>query len=89
MNTTKTLHLFLILAMLKSVTLESISDGTLPVHDRIGSVTGPITADQGGNSSPDRECPVVFHNGFACDSGGGVHGGSSSSEGSSEAALVK
>ena len=67
----------------------SVSDGTLPVHDRLGSVTGPITADQGGNSSPDRECPVVFHNGFACDSGGGVYGGSSSSEGSSEAALVK
>ncbi len=39
----------------------SVFDGTLPVHDILGSVTEPITAaDQGSNSSPDRSgCSVL------------------------------
>ena len=38
----------------------SVFDGTLPVHDILGSVTDPITADQGSNSSPDRSgCSVL------------------------------
>ena len=43
----------------------SVFDGTLPVHDILGSVTDPITTDpitmdQGSNSSPDRSgCSVL------------------------------
>jgi hypothetical protein len=53
-----TTGLELVSARLKSS--KSVFDGTLPVHDVLGSVTDPITTDQGSDLSPDRSgCSVL------------------------------